>query len=355
MTLNRVWVVRNVAISGGTSIQDGYAGSPGSGGAYLWNFQNTYYSSNLTNVVFADNQLVKPSSGRPDRGGGGGGLVVQGSRVNITHYTFASNRFEGPLRSGQAILVQGSEGTKGIPGVANIQYSIIADHVLSDTNNTSALTVSEGSTANLYRNLFAGNTNNTNSDGRPLPPGTIIGLDTSIYASSVGFVSSGSPNYDYHILSISPAIGGAVGSTTQDDIDGQSRPYGMEADIGADEYVPPTLFVTPQEVTVITAEDTSITRSVFIDVKNSKTAVYWEAVSPVSWLLLGPNRSNTASGQSGEWLQLHFIPEGLPLGTYQTGVTITSTEADSVTLHVRMLKAERVFSIYLPVIFRHYW
>lgn len=353
VTLKRVWVIGNVAISGEASILNGYAGSPGGGGAYLWGFRTPSYSGELINVVFADNQIVMPSSGRSDLGGGGGGLVVQGMVVTITHGTFAQNRFAGNLVSGQAILVHGTEGSRGIPGVANIRYSIIADHVHPYTDHTSALTVSEGSQAHLYRCLFSGNTNNTNLNGRPLPPGVITGMDTVITATSVGFTSPGAPDYDYHVLPTSPAVDKAIGSTTNDDIDAQSRPYGHASDIGADEYVPPMLSVTPEEVIILVSGDVRTTRSVIVGVKNTARTVSWEATTSAPWLFLGPSGSaKTASGQSGEWLQLWFDPSGLSLGMYQTSVQITSPDAISVTLPVRMWKLERVFTSFLPLILR---
>ena len=221
------------------------------------------------------------------------------------------------------------------------------------TNNTSALTVSEGSTANLYKGLFAGNTNDTNIDGRPLPPGTITGLDTMIYASSAGFVAPGAPDYDYHIIPDSPAVARATGSTITDDVDGQPRPYGEVADIGADEYVPPALTVTPEEVVVLVAENRGVSSSVLVDVQNTTSVVEWEATTTAPWLFLGPlGSSKRASGYSGEQLQLWFDPTGLDLGTYETDVLITSPDADSVILHVRMLKVEQIFTAYLPLISR---
>ncbi|MEM2592248.1 MAG: choice-of-anchor Q domain-containing protein [Thermofilaceae archaeon] len=354
VTLARVWIVGNMAI-GGASVSGGFAGSPGGGGAYLWGSRNPPYSGRLTNVVFADNQIVMSPSGSSVLGGGGGGLVVQGMTVDVIHSTFARNTFSGDVKSGQAILVQlyKVDTNVEIPGVANIRYSIIADHTNPNTNNTSALTVSEGSTANLYKGLFAGNTNNTNLDGRPLPPGTITGLDTMIYASSAGFVAPGGPDYDYHIASNSPAVGQAVDSTTSDDIDGQSRPYGGAADIGADEYMPPMLTVMPPEVTVLVAGDTGTAMRVLVGVKNTTNVVSWEATTTASWLFLGPSGSEkTTSGRSGEALQLWFKPSGLPLSRYDTNVSITSPNAEPVTLPVHMIKVERILTVHLPLILR---
>jgi hypothetical protein len=170
-------------------------------------------------------------------------------------------------------------------------------------------------------------------------------------ASSAGFVSPGSPNYDYHITPSSWAVDQAIGSTTPSDIDGQTRPYGTISDIGADEYVRPLLTVTPQQLTVM-VDDKGTTSSVSVNVVYTSTAVIWNATTTASWLFLGTFGSKESSGQTGERLLLWFDPGGLDLGTYETSVPITSPEADSVTLSVHMIKVEEVLKIYLPLILR---
>ena len=122
-----------------------------------------------------------------------------------------------------------------MPAIANLQYSIIAEHVNSATNNTSALTVAQGSTVNINRVLFAGNTNDTNLNNRPIAVGTITWMSTVLNANSAQFVAPGAPAYDYHLASNSPAINQAQGSSATNDIDGDTRPIGSSPDIGADE------------------------------------------------------------------------------------------------------------------------
>jgi hypothetical protein len=85
--------------------------------------------------------------------------------------------------------------------------------------------------------LYAGNTKNDNSEGSPYPGGSINGLAT-IDAAGAGIVSHGAPSYDYHIQGTCAAKDGALGSTTDIDIDGQPRPYNGVCDYGADEYWP---------------------------------------------------------------------------------------------------------------------
>jgi hypothetical protein len=79
----------------------------------------------------------------------------------------------------------------------------------------------------------------------PIPPGTINGFDTMLYANSADFLSPGSPNYNYHLRMNSAATDQSAGSTMLNDIDLQSRPYNGISDFGADEYWPFDLSVTP--------------------------------------------------------------------------------------------------------------
>lgn len=230
--LERIQVLANIATSG-ASTTGGNAGAVGGGGAYFNNQSTTAHTIDIINSVFADNQIVTGQPGLVP-GGGGGAMVVQGLTANITHSTFAQNKLGPNLFVGHALLVQAKLGETGTPGIANINYTIFADHVGS--GNQSTIHVTKNSTINLQTGLFAGNTKDTNLDGVPVNVGTFTGLDSMLSAASASFVSPGAPSYNYHILAASPAIDKAVGSTTSNDIDLQSRPNGVYPDIGADEY-----------------------------------------------------------------------------------------------------------------------
>ena len=233
-TLDRILVVSNDAISGPSST-GGLGGTPAGGGAYLTAFDNGgSYSASIINSVFADN-IVRADHPVENSGGYGGGLLVQSSTLNLIHSTVADNHFTGSLVFGQAIQIQGAQGESGTPGVANIQNTIIAGHI-DPNNNSSAVTVARGSTANFAKGIFSGNTNNTNANGKPASPGTITGLNTMMQIASVGFASPGGPNWNYHLEPGSPAIDQANDLGTQIDIDGQPRPFNRLPDIGADEY-----------------------------------------------------------------------------------------------------------------------
>jgi hypothetical protein len=348
--IEQVYFIANSAI-GGNSTGGGLAGPGGGGGLYLWRTgADLNPSASLTNIVVADNYVALGSSGDPKLGGGGGGIQVQGLQANITHATIARNRLEPPLVSGQGLLVLASPGVGS--ATANVNYSIIADHTEGGTNAVAVL-VQEGNALTFNGGLFAGNRKDTNIDGVPMPPGTINGLSTVLSASTAGFVAPGPPNYDYHILPTSPAVDQATSSTTPLDIDGQERPYGIAADLGADEYVRPRLVVKPNPIVIIVEGNSPTNSSVLINVEYTSSPVSWTASTAAEWLFFDENLSiKNTSGQSEEKLPLWFNPAGLELGVYDALVNITSQEADGVTLQVRMIKVAHVYRNYLPLIFR---
>jgi hypothetical protein len=85
--------------------------------------------------------------------------------------------------------------------------------------------------------MFYGNTNNTNSNGKPVAPGTINATNLLLAKTPIGYVSPGAPNYNYHLKSSSPAIDQALGSISSTDMDSQPRPHGFASDVGADEFM----------------------------------------------------------------------------------------------------------------------
>jgi len=235
VTLNRTAVINNTA-KGGTGAT--HMGSAGGGGVAFSRIEGDT-TVQIANSIIADN-LAQMGGGQVDIGGGAGGLWLQGVYADIVHTTFARNRLSSASMQGQAIALL-SIGT-ATPTTANISYTIIAEH----TNNSGAAAIhaQPNNTVNLYRGLFAGNTNDTNNEGDPTPPGTFTGLGTMLSARSAGFVASGAPDYDYHILTTSAARDQATGSSTTVDIDNESRTLFAPPDIGADECVPIVLAVS---------------------------------------------------------------------------------------------------------------
>ena len=140
--------------------------------------------------------------------------------------------------------------------------------------------------------------------------------------STADFVSPGPPDYDYHILPTSPAKDRATGSTTPEDIDGQTRPYptGGVSDIGADEYVLPNLSATPNSFSEMMDDSSQATRNSLIGV-SSGPAVSWTATTDATWLYLGPSgTSQQATGQTGDNLVIQFAPVNVGSGTYDATI-----------------------------------
>ncbi len=230
-TLNRVMIINNTG-RGGNGLA-GNAGSAGGGGLNSVRLRSDSTSISIVNSVVADNLAALGTTGT-QVGGGGGGIWLQGVQADIVHTTVAGNRFGSLPMQGQGILLI-NDGVP-TPSVANISYSIIANHTGFGAS-AAALHVKPGNTVTVNRGLYAGNSKDDNADGSPAPAGTFNGLASMLSASAVGFVSPGSPSFNYHITASSAAKDQATGSTTPIDIDLERRPFGPASDIGADEYV----------------------------------------------------------------------------------------------------------------------
>jgi len=237
-TIERVQIIANSAIGGNTT-GSGNAGPAGGGGLYLWRSRTDINPSASVNNVIVANNYVTMGSGSASLGGGGGGIQVQGLTATISHATIAQNRLGSSLTAGQGLLVLTAPGVS--TSTANVNYSIIADHTQGKAGAV-AVHVQQGNTVNFNRGLFAGNNKNTNAGEGGA--GTFNGLASMLSASSVGFVSPGSPDFNYHLRSDSAAKDQATGSTLTTDIDMQGRPYDGVSDLGADEYstLPPPTF-----------------------------------------------------------------------------------------------------------------
>lgn len=222
LVLNRVALVGNQVQGGDGPTEKGTAGG---GGVFLNRLNDLTATATILNSILADNH-VTIGAGGGIVGGGGGGVFVLSHDATITHSTFARNSLGTDPMAGQAISVVSRPDN---PGQATIEYSILANHTSLD--NVPAVNVRPDSSAAFEQGLFAGNENDTNEG--TVGAGTFTGLNTMLSAASADFVSPGPPDFDYHILSSSPAIDEATSSTTELDFDGTLRQ--APRDIGADE------------------------------------------------------------------------------------------------------------------------
>jgi hypothetical protein len=227
IVLNRVSVIANIARGGTGKVK----GAVGGGGLALTRITPDEAGAvAIVDSVIADNR-VEQGTGTAS-GGGGGGLWLQGTTGTVQHTTIARNSAGSGL-IGQGVLLIATP----LPATARFDYVIIADHPTD-----AAVYVQQGASVVMNRGLWSGNTKDTNAGG--YQPGTISGLATML-TGAANFVSPGAPNYDYHIKGTSAARNQANASTQQTDLDDDSRTLFAPADIGADEYLPIVLTVTP--------------------------------------------------------------------------------------------------------------
>jgi len=177
----------------------------------------------------------------PDGDGRGGGLYVSAAGpLNLVNNVIAGNH---ATTEGSGLWFTGSSGS---PKSASLLHTTIADNgstglgvyvgpysTLAFTNTivsghtTAGVYVAAGGTARLEGTLWHGNAADTGG------PGTIVTGAVNIY----GDPAFADPlAHDYHLSSGSAARDQGIATGVADDLDGQARPNGVAADLGADEF-----------------------------------------------------------------------------------------------------------------------
>jgi len=224
VALDRAEIILNIATGGNGVVKKGTAG----GGAGLFADDDGAAGSrniSVANSILADNSVILGTGGNSSVSGGGGAIFLNGAQAEMTHCTLARNTLSTTPTSGRAIVLVTRGGP--VPSNLSLDYSIVSDHTLGGGND-GAVRVNDGSAITFSYGIFANNVEDTDGTG------TFNGLATMDSETSVGYVSSGSPDYDYHIQASSPARDAAISSTVTTDIDGEDRD--SAPDHGADEY-----------------------------------------------------------------------------------------------------------------------
>ncbi len=185
-------------------------------------------------------------------GSGGGGVIAvdrfmfdPGVTQQLENNVFTGNTLGNAARYGAALLFSDAEAT--------LAYNTLSANTGGDG---SALTLVEDSIVTVQNSLVAnqitGMTVYTNSE--LTVDGILWHNNTANTANINGAITlnheyTGNPNFTadgYHISAGSAALGRAVGAPLADDVDGNVRPQGAVADLGADEMLDVGLGVSKQ-------------------------------------------------------------------------------------------------------------
>ncbi|RME52123.1 MAG: fibronectin type III domain-containing protein, partial [Caldilineae bacterium] len=218
-------------------------GDAGGGGLYFTRVK-TDHVSKITgvNLIIADN--VAQAGQGSNRWGGGGGLFAQDSQVDLSHVTMSNNQVLNTMQ-GPAIVSQHNLGSSDL----KLRYSIVANHEGRDIfNNPRAPIVVQkaGDVATISDTLFHNNTVDFDTKQEASHQPGLAASSITITGKLSGdpmFLNPGAPDYDYHIGLDSAALDKAGSSTTGEDIDGETRPFGPARDVGADEAAALHLYV----------------------------------------------------------------------------------------------------------------
>jgi hypothetical protein len=162
---------------------------------------------NLVNNIIAGNHATAEGSGVWF-----GGSSSSRKSAALIHTSIADNG-----SSGQGVYVNPY-------GTLSFTNTIVSGHAIA------GIFVEAGGAATLEGTLWYGNGADTGG------PGTIVTGAVNVY----GDPAFADPlAHDYHLTGGSAALDQGIATGVSDDVDGQARPQGAAADLGADEYYPP--------------------------------------------------------------------------------------------------------------------
>lgn len=179
------------------------------GGVYLYG-SDKGISGALVNTVIAENKA----------GSAGSGLYAEGVDLHLLHVTVSGNTGGDGSGVHVATFVWGQDR---YPSTAELIDTILVDHSVG-------ITVSAGSTATLDSTLWHDNDTNWAGDGA-------IHHERD-HTGDPLFTADG-----YHLTGTSAARDAGVYAGITVDIDGERRPMGRSADIGADEFPASSLYL----------------------------------------------------------------------------------------------------------------
>lgn len=220
LTLDQVSMLDNTATAGAATGANSKGENGGGGGLYA-----TVGSDSNTNSLTASNLIIArntgtASSGTVSNGGdSAGGIMLNQTNFSLNNITLADNRLAGSYdKLGAAIALIGAKTT------GTIQNSIIANH----TSAGAIYAIPGIASVSLNTILSDGNSSGL------IQSGSASIAQQNILSGDPRFVNAAGS--DFHISSGSAAIDRANANAASLDIDGQKRPAGQAADLGADEF-----------------------------------------------------------------------------------------------------------------------
>lgn len=226
LTLSELVIAYNSEI-GGSGVDAGHAG----GALYFTKAApSNVMRVSGANVIVAYNQAAAGEGN--NRWGGGGGIFAQDAEVIISHATIVSNSVLSTMVAPAVIALHNFSRSR-----VYLNNSIIAFHPTSAYPRAAVISQRDGDEVTLENVVFW---QNAGGDAATWFEGALLSVANPI---------TGDPKLtpDFHLRKGSVAIDRISLPTLHTDVDGEFRPFGRGADIGADEYVPIYLSVTPMD------------------------------------------------------------------------------------------------------------
>jgi hypothetical protein len=134
------------------------------------------------------------------------------------------------MQGGALVALSGLAGS-----TVALRWSAVSNHI--QPAGASAVHAQTNNTVTYATGLWDGNFDDSNEGAGGA--GTFVNSGAMTNAGNLQYTAPGTPNFDYHLQSNSPAINAATGSTALLDFEANPR---SQPDVGADEFINQLIF-----------------------------------------------------------------------------------------------------------------